>query len=560
MLLSEIFYEDFLNEVGNIASDIGEFGSVTVGYSEIYQFPSLVIEFMDRWTNAVDIILEMTEQKYGRSEHYQAIYATRGFTYDEYWYLHQEVDENHYRRYHVFRSLGIVSKFQQKRYENYSNDEKGYARLLQDLPNPALAFFYNAFERGLHVHDFYCHSYCVARTRSGKTELMKLLWEKFVLNKPKTTSLLLLDPHGEFARELFDLKIHHKNLKDFIYIDPVLDNEWCPVYNPFQIKDKSPEGLATATDNMMVAFEQLLEGHELSGSMVRLVRHCVYACLVYGWDMWDLLNLIEGDKSLLAKAKEIEDQATKKFFRQGFEQVQQRTKNAVVERIDRIVSHPIVRRFIIGKNTFDLESALNNGKVVVVNLDMTHLGEIGSMMIGRLLLSEIENIAKRRSEIERDHRPRTIVFLDECHRFVSNSIEKFLTELSKFRIHLFMAHQYASQIDARILESMLSNSDIHITGRNSPKTYKVVAPEIGRTSEYLSENIQKYKFDVKLGDKESFIVTTKDKLVYTKTNKHYSKDPKVKEYMVENYYKELKIDKEEAVVVEELFINPNLIH
>src|SRR5258706_10158177 len=100
--------------------------------------------------------------------------------------------------------------------------------------------------------------------------------------------------------------------------------------------------------------------------MRRLLRHCIYALLYHdGTTMMDLLILLQAinrnktqrvpeffpeEERLMNLGKSVPDPLTSNFFDFGWKDVDSRTVSAVVERIDGMLSHPIVRRFMIGPN------------------------------------------------------------------------------------------------------------------------------------------------------------------------------------------------------------------
>lgn len=200
----------------------------------------------------------------------------------------------------------------------------------------------------------------------------------------------------------------------------------------------------------------------------------------------------------------------------------------------------MVRRFVVGDNSFHLSEYLNNGKIVVVNLDFTKLGNIGSEAIGRLIVSEAQNISAQRNTMSKGDRPRTLIFMDECQRFVSAAIERALSEFAKFNTYLFLAHQYIDQIDDGMVKAMLSNTENKIIGRNSSTTMTTLAPDVGVDKEKLL-NVKRYQFYMKAGDRDPFLFTSSDKLLDNANSPHYISEQEAQEtidqYMISKYYR-----------------------
>jgi len=525
----------------------------------------IIGKVMDAWVNGIDKLIKLLEESnFIDLDHKKLeLYKERVFTYSEFYYLTlNTLDESELGKIPAYTYTKTFSNdLRNKRFGNLKftpNDYKEYILSLNSIPSN---YFLKKKEVYFNLNALQAHTYCVAKTRSGKTELLKVIINEFIINKPNSTSLLILDPHGELSRELRRLTSISNRLKDVIYLDPTIDNLHSPVFNPFQIKYSDQASLAYSTDAILEAFQQLLVDQSISGNMKRLLRHLIYALLTKDdsslLDMLHLLTAISRNKNkkveeftsiereLMNHGKDSSDPITRRFFEYGWKDVDSKTVNAVIERIDGILSHPLVRNFVIGKNSFDLEDYLNNGKIVIVNLDFTKLGNIGSEAIGRLIISEAQNISARRNKLSRSERPKTIIFMDECQRFVSSAIEKALSEFSKFNTFLWLSHQYIEQIDDGMLKGMLSNTENKIIGRNSSTTLGALSSETNVTKEALM-SIKKYQFHIKLGDQDSVLIKASDHLLDIPGNENYISESEAKinidSYMIKNYYRKIMDD------------------
>ena len=531
-------------------------------YLECPYPPKAVIESVDLWVKGIDKLLKLAEETnpVAYSSQFVELYKERGITYEEYYYLFSDnISEEEYLRTPAYLFTKTFSKdLRSRKFRDYEFTPESYKNFILSLDIVPAQIFKKKLQTSIPANTFLAHTYCVAKTRSGKTELLKLVVYNLIKHKNSDTSLLILDPHGEFARELRRLKIVESKLDQFVYLDPVLDANSTPVFNPFEIRDKSTANLAYAADTILDAFQQLLRDQIITGNMRRLLRHCIYALLYHeGMTMMDLLILLQGinrnktqrvpeffpeEERLMNLGKAVPDPLTSGFFEHGWKDVDSRTVSAVVERIDGILSHPIVRRFMTGqsgRNSFDLESYMNSGKIVVVNLDFTRLGNMGSEAIGRLFVSEAQNISAQRNRMARDQRPKTIIFMDECQRFVSAAIERALSEFGKFNTFLFLAHQYIEQIDDGMVKAMLSNTENKIIGRNSAASMGAISSDVGVEKENLM-GVKKYEFFMKSGDHPAFKFTSSDMLLDSPGSEYYNTEEeaqiKIDPEMIRRYY------------------------
>ncbi len=559
MGFNEKYIQTFLHKARPICEIRNEESTSPIGMHLLCPYsPENIIQVMDIWVQGVEQLLQLVRSS--RSIHdprYRALYKERGITYDEYYYLFQDtLDEEKYGEIPAFIFTKIFSKdLRNRRFKDFEYTPESYKRYILSLHIVPTQYFNRSLEASISLPSLFAHSYCIAKTRSGKTELLKLFVYNLMKEKDDKTSLLILDPHGEFAREIRRLKLVQENLDRIVYLDPSIDSEHTPVFNPFEIKEKDTAKLAYTIDTILDAFHQLLRDQSITGNMKRLLRHCIYALLYHeGTTMLDLLTLLSGfgrnrnqkvpefypeEEKLMNLGKQAPDPLTRRFFEYGWKEVDSRTISAVSERIDGILSHPLVRRFVVGKNSFDLEQYLNTGKIVVVNLDFTKLGNIGSEAIGRLIVSEAQNISAQRNKLPKSQRPRTLIFMDECQRFVSAAIERALSEFAKFNTFLFLAHQYIEQIDDGMVKAMLSNTENKIVGRNSSATMGSIASDVGVSKEDLMD-VKKYQFYIKTGDQDPFLFQSADFLLDHPGSEYYISEEEAKEkidsHMISHYY------------------------
>jgi len=553
-----------MDSVLAIGSDEPSEYNVCLGeYLDISIAPEKLILIMDIWVKGIDKMIQLLKES--KTDFLQKkidrLYSQRGITYDEFYYLTlSNLEEEMYMETPAYLFTKTFSKeLRDRRYGNLEYNLVDYKHFITSFDLEPIKYVGEDSRFNIDIDKLFSHSYCVAKTRSGKTELFKLIVYNVIKAKELDTSLLILDPHGEMAREVRRLKIVNQKIDDVVYIDPTIDSNHTPVFNPFYVRQKDSGSLAYMTDSILDAFQQLLKDHSITGNMRRLLRHLIHALLYNdGTTMMDLLTLLTGisrnrnqklpefypdEQRLMELGLKVPDPLARRFFEYGWKEVDSRTITAVIERIDGILSHPLVRNFVIGENSIDLNSYLNEGKIVIVNLDFTKLGNIGSEAIGRLIVSEAQNVSAQRNKLPKAKRPKTLIFIDECQRFVSAAIERALSEFSKFNTYIFLAHQYIEQVDDGMLKGMLSNTENKIIGRNSAATMGAVSDDI-QVSKTELLNIKKYQFYMKIGDQPPILFKSSDKLLDVPDNEAYISEEEAKEtfdqLMIKRYYRPIK--------------------
>jgi hypothetical protein len=103
---------------------------------------------------------------------------------------------------------------------------------------------------------------------------------------------------------------------------------------------------------------------------------------------------------------------------------------------------------------------MDEKKILIVNLSKGKVGEGNANLIGSLLITKIYLAAMSRSDsgpYGLDRLPPFYFYVDEFQNFTTDSISTILSEARKYKLNLTIAHQYISQIDERIRDSVFGN-------------------------------------------------------------------------------------------------------
>ena len=106
----------------------------------------------------------------------------------------------------------------------------------------------------------------------------------------------------------------------------------------------------------------------------------------------------------------------------------------------------------------NLREIMDDGRILVVNLDKGRIGEGPSALLGSLLLSHIALEALARSERSQTSRTDFWVYADEFQTFTTLSLASMLSELRKYGVGLTLSHQHLSQLDTDIRDAVFGNA------------------------------------------------------------------------------------------------------
>jgi type IV secretory pathway TraG/TraD family ATPase VirD4 len=165
-----------------------------------------------------------------------------------------------------------------------------------------------------------------------------------------------------------------------------------------------------------------------------------------------------------------------------------------------MLAHPVIRRVLI-ENTEEvyLRKAMDERKIILVNLSKGHLGEDVAHLLGALFISSINSAAFSRVDTEEDLRVPFMLYLDEFQNYLTLSTVGMLSELRKFRVGLVLANQYMYQMDDEMRRAILGNIGTLISFRVGTEDAQLLAREMYPvfTMEWFI-NLPNHSFFIKL--------------------------------------------------------------
>jgi len=345
--------------------------------------PKTIISLMELWCPRVDTVVNLDIDVNGTpSDNAKFLNGHRGFTYLEYLDLFNDyIEEHEYCHYPVYNQVrkrkgGINTKKQRYTYlSRYKANEDDYLELyLEEGGKTVLKFFLGQLGRlsaSLSLRKIKQHTLVVAPSGSGKSELLRAMFYRMQKRYPKF-SMVMIDPHGDLALSIKKSVLSYEQRERLIYIDPYLAEGYTPTFNPFDLKNNSEQNVQHAAEQFISAFDEILtrEGGKPTENMITVMEKALYFILGTGGSTLEtLLELLSPDSPLQEEANEFDPLFDDYFFKPG-----NKTRDGLYSRLSRLLTNPTLRRMLGGKSTFDLERALNSGKIVL--FDLSGFGEL----------------------------------------------------------------------------------------------------------------------------------------------------------------------------------------
>jgi len=130
----------------------------------------------------------------------------------------------------------------------------------------------------------------------------------------------------------------------------------------------------------------------------------------------------------------------------------------ITNKVGQFLSSKLVRNIFGQPRTkLNLRKAMDEGKIILVNLSKGRIGEDNANMIGSLLVTKFQIDAMSRADIPVHERRDFYLYIDEFQNFASKSFATILSEARKYKLSLIVANQYTSQLDVDTINAIFGN-------------------------------------------------------------------------------------------------------
>jgi len=257
----------------------------------------------------------------------------------------------------------------------------------------------------------------------------------------------VIDPHGDLARQILGL-LPDDAIARTVFFCPG-DPNWVPRWNPLHpVPGQDPARLATELVNV---FRRCTDGW--GDRLSTFLQHAFYALQHFPDSTMLDAALLLREKSptnhpLRAElGKRLENPVAKVFWQEDFAKYRRDAIGPAQHKLSKMLLSETFDMFSQPENAVDLQRIMNGGQILVA--DLSKLERDTADLIGGFLLGlfYVHGLA-RSAQLPADRKP-FMVYCDEAHRFVPDTLESLLCEPRKFNVGLTFAHQRLSQFSKR---------------------------------------------------------------------------------------------------------------
>ena len=377
-----------------------------------------------------------------------------------------------------------------------------------DLPSEGIVVGYNNYwgvKREIRItdKDRFRHIYILGQTGTGKSTIMLT---QAIDDMDNGRGFTFIDPHGE-AVEFLLRHFPKERIDDLIYFD--LWNTAYPIgLNPLEVSPDDSDEKDVVTNDLVEMFIQMY-GHEIFGP--RIQDYFRNACLLLmdqpeGGTIVDIMRLFTDEAFAEAKIRNLKDPVVAAWWNKTYKKMGDREKAEIIPFIQAKFwpfTTGVYVRNIIGqsKSAFKMYDAMQQKKIILMNLAKGISGEETSKLIGKIIAMQVKLSALTRAKIEEKDRVPHYLYVDEFQNYVSQSFESIMSEARKYRLGLVVAHQYTDQLKQGGLWGELDLSKTIFGNIGNMFVYKVGAPD----AEFLAKEFEPEFSQTDLTSTEAFM-------------------------------------------------------
>ncbi len=310
-------------------------------------------------------------------------------------------------------------------------------------------------EFGIKTLDRRRHMYIIGKTGMGKSVLLEnMLFSDIQAGK----GVAVVDPHGDLADSVINF-VPSWRTNDVIIIDPS-DREWPIAFNMLENIDPA---LNTIVASGLVGIFKKIYAESWGPRLEHILRNVILSLLEYpNTTMLGIPRILQDQDFRKKVIRKIQDPLVKSFWINEFEAMEPRMRieaiSPILNKVGQFLSSPIVRNMLGQVNSkVDLRYAMDNNKIVIVNLSKGKIGEDNSSLLGSMLITKFQIDAMSRANVPEKDRVDFYLYVDEFQNFATDAFATILSEARKYKLNLTMANQYIAQMPEEVRDAVFGN-------------------------------------------------------------------------------------------------------
>lgn len=344
------------------------------------------------------------------------------------------------------------------------------------------------------------HTHILGGSGHGKTQLLQLgIARDLAEQGANRRAVVVIDSQGDLIQTISRLALLSPEsegaLGDRVMLIDPNDVEYPAALNMF---DADRERLGTmpllerervlnATVDLYEYFFGALLGAELTAKQGIIFKYLARLLLeIPDATIHTFRQLMEDGEPFRPCMEKLPPTARAFFEERFFDRSFGETKKQVLTRLWGVLSNPTFdRMFSHPRSKIDMFSALQDGKVILINTAKDLLKDEGAAILGRFFIALISQAALRRASVPVHERRPAFVYVDEAADYFDDRIGYLLNQARKYKVGMVLAHQNLDQLSPSLRASVFASTSIKYAGGVSGKDATTLASEMHSDAAFL---------------------------------------------------------------------------
>ncbi len=302
------------------------------------------------------------------------------------------------------------------------------------------------------------HFYIVGQTGVGKSWLLA---DMALQDIKAGKGVCFVDPHDTYESILE--RIPPERVEDVIYFDPSMTER--PMgFNVMECdRDEQKDFVTSSIINLMYKLYDPYKTGIVGPRFEHAIRNIMLTVMMEpGATFIEVVRCLTDPSYVQAMLPKVTDPMVKRYWTDQIAQTNEFHKSEVldyiVSKFGRFITNTMMRN-IIGQSTssFNFRKAMDEGKILIINLAKGTIGEENSAFLGLVLIPKILIAAMSRQDTPEAERRDFYLYVDEFQNFATQDFAVIMSEARKYHLNLCVANQFISQMDDEVKNAVFGN-------------------------------------------------------------------------------------------------------
>ena len=302
------------------------------------------------------------------------------------------------------------------------------------------------------------HFYIVGQTGVGKSWLLA---DMALQDIKAGKGVCFIDPHDTYESILE--RIPPERVEDVIYFDPS-QTERPMGFNVMELDNEEQKDFVTSSIiNLMYKLYDPYKTGIVGPRFEHAIRNIMLTVMTEpGATFIEVVRCLTDPSYVQYLLPKVTDPMVRRYWTDQIANTNEFHKSEVldyiVSKFGRFITNTMMRN-IIGQGTsaFNFRQAMDEGKILIINLAKGTIGEENSAFLGLVLIPKILMAAMSRQDIPESQRRDFYLYVDEFQNFATQDFAVILSEARKYHLNLIVANQFISQMDDEVKNAVFGN-------------------------------------------------------------------------------------------------------